>query len=282
VASQGQCGRVLGKHAPSGVGGEVEAGLVLRVRGWVRHVVAPGTVPGRVRRCFVWAAGASAALLIVLVLLAFSPLLRIRTVSWTGPLRLSEASYRALEEASLGRPLFLVSERALGRTLGLDNRAARLELRRHLPATLEVNLMPRKAIALLDDETPIDAGGRRLAAQHALPGLPHLVGFELDPSGKRLQPHGRELLATLHRLLDVPALCPSEIRLEERELDLVLADTGTRVRLDPAALEPQILKLRVFEESLGSDPLPGSVDLRFQDQIVVREKGTGNARRRSR
>jgi len=282
MAPAGGCGCVLGEHAPSGVGGEVEAGLVLRVRGWVRRVTAPGAVPFALRRSFVWAAGVSVVLLVVLALLVFSPLLRIHTVSWTGPLRLSEASYRTLEAASLGRPLYLVSERVLRRTLAVEPRAVHCSFHRHHPATLEVNLAPRRAVAILDDETPLDGKGRRLASEHALRGLPRLVGFELDPGGKRLQERGRTVLTALRGLLDAPTLAPAEIRLAENEIDLVLADTGTRVRLDPAAVEPQLLKLRVFEASLGSEPLPASIDLRFEAQIVVREQGTRNASRRPR
>ena len=153
---------------------------------------------------------------------------------------------------------------------------------RRPPATLEVNLAPRRAVALLDAETPLDARGRRLDAEHALEGLPHLVGFELEPGGERLAAPGRSVLASLNRRLSEPALQPSEIRLAEHEVDLVLADTGTRVRLDPAGLEAQLRKLRVFEATLGEEPLPASVDLRFQDQVVVREKRMGHAGRRAR
>jgi cell division septal protein FtsQ len=243
--------------------------------------MAPDAVPCSARRVCMWTAAASGAVLLVLAAISFSPLCRVRTVSWTGPLRLSEAQYRTVETASLGRPLLLVSERTLAQILGLNAKTARFRLRRHLPGTLEVNLAPRSAVAVLDEETPVDGGGNRLAAEHALPGLPRLVGFDLEPSGKRLQPRGRSVLAALHRWLDGPTLAPAEIRLDEREVDLVLADTGTRVRLDPAELEPELLKLRVFEQSLGSDPLPASIDLRFQNQVIVREKGTGNATRRA-
>jgi cell division septal protein FtsQ len=244
--------------------------------------VAPETVPFGARRFCVWTAAASGGVLLLATLLVFSPWLRIRTVSWTGPLRLGEPNYRTLETASLGRPLFLVSENALGRSLGLDPHTVRFALHRHLPATLEVSLTPRRAIAVLDEGTPVDGGGRRLASEHALPGLPRLIGFELEPNGKRLQSRGRTVLAAFARLLDLPTLTPSEIRLEQAEIDLVLADTGTRVRLDPAALAPGLTKLRVFEQSLGQDPMPACIDLRFQDQVVVREKGTGNASRRPR
>jgi hypothetical protein len=109
-----------------------------------------------------------------------------------------------------------------------------------------------------------------LGSAHLVDGLPELVGFELEANGKRLDPRGRAVLRHVRSLLDTPLLAPSEVRLQGQELELVLADSGTRVRADAATLDSELRKLRILEGSLGDEPLPTSVDLRFRDQIVVR------------
>ena len=217
-----------------------------------------------------------------LALAAQAPTFRIRAVSWTGPHLPTEERCAAIEAACLGRPLLLLSERALVDALDLDRTRLRLRLRRHLPGTLELRLEPRRAVARLDARTAVDRRGRRLGPEHASSGLPLLQGFALAPDGDRLDPQVRPILAALRELFELPTLAPSEVRLDGEELELVLADSGTRVRLDAAHASEQLLKLRIFEESLGSEPLPAAIDLRFEDQVVVREGGIRHASRRSR
>jgi hypothetical protein len=121
-----------------------------------------------------------------------------------------------------------------------------------------------------------------LSERECLPGLPKLEGFALADGGRRLDEEGRAVLEALLPFFALPTLTPERIRREDGDLHLVLGDSGTRVRLDARHAPAQLLKLRVFEESRGSDPLPAAIDLRFQNQVVVRDEGTGLARRRSR
>jgi cell division septal protein FtsQ len=173
----------------------------------------------------------------------------------------------------------LLSEGALRGELAADPRTTRVVLRRHLPSTLEIRIEPRRAVARLDAASAVDADGRRLGREHALAGLPLLHGFEID--GERMPREMRRILAAVGTLFEIPALVPSEVRLAGGDLVLLLADSGTRVRLDAERAEEQIVKLRIYEASLGGEPLPGSIDLRFQDQVVVAERG-GDASRRAR
>jgi cell division septal protein FtsQ len=230
----------------------------------------------------VLAALCSGLVLASLALAAHAPPFRVRTVSWTGPLLLPEKRCAAIESACLGRPLLLLSERALLRALDVDERILRLRIGRHLPGTLELRVEPRRAVARLDARTAIDARGRRLGPEHAVAGLPLLTGFALEPSGERLDRDLQPILGAVRELFELPTLAPSEVRLAGRELELVLADSGSRVRLDAAHAADQLLKLRIFEESLGGEPLPAAIDLRFADQVVVREGGIRRASRRSR
>lgn len=215
-------------------------------------------------------------------LAAHAPWFRVRVVSWTGPLLLSEQRCAAIESACLGRPLLLLSERALLKDLALDGRILRLRMNRHLPGTLELRLEPRRAVARLDARTAIDARGRRLPPEHAVAGLPLLSGFALDANGERLDRGLQPVLDAVRDLFALPTLAPSEVRLSGRNLELVLADSGSRVRLDAGHAAAQLLKLRIFEESLGGEPLPATIDLRFADQVVVRQGGVRHASRRSR
>lgn len=252
------------------------------MRRWVRRAAAPSAARVEARRNLGWIALASGVLALLLVLAAYSPLLRIRTISWTGPLVLSESAYRQLEQASLGRPLYLFSEKSLRRSLAVNSRAVRVRFVRRLPATLEVNLAPRKAIALFDAETALDAQGRRLGAEHALAGLPLLAGFELEPGGKRLVPRDGAVLGTVHGKLSAQGFQAREIRLGKHAVEVALAGSGARVRLDPVGLDEQLEKLRVYEAALGEEPLPANIDLRFAGRVVVRERGVAHASRRAR
>jgi cell division septal protein FtsQ len=227
-------------------------------------------------------AAAGAAFVALAAAAAMSPWLCVRTVSWTGPLRLSEARYAAVEAACLGRPLLLLSEREMHRRLGLDRRTVRVCLDRHLPSTLEVRVEPRRAVAKLDDHTAIDGDGRVLGAEHVADGLPRLVGFELDVKGKRLDPRSARVMEEIQQLCPVPTLAPAEIRIDGDDLQLVLAESGTRVQLDASRAATQLRKLRIYEESLGSDAMPAAIDLRFQNQVVVRDGGVRRASRRAR
>jgi cell division septal protein FtsQ len=258
--------------------------VVRRLRIWGRsatRIEFPPVSTGALQ--LVTFAAAGAACIALATLAAMSPLLRVRAVSWTGPIRLPESEYAALETAVLGRPLLLLSERQTQALVAIDNHVLRTRLRRHLPGTLEVRLEPRRSLARLADGAAVDAAGRRLDAAHAVAGLPLLVGFEWNSKGDRLTPEARALLDHIRMLCELPTLAPSEVRLEpEGEMQLVLADSGTRVRLDAARADTQLRKLRVYEEGLGSDPLPAAIDLRFANQIVVRDGGVRRASRRSR
>jgi hypothetical protein len=215
--------------------------------------------------------------------LALSPWLRVRQVTWTGSLQMDDARCAAVESQLLGRPLLLVPQAGLANRLGVDKSQLDIGFHAHLPGTLEVRVRPRRAVGQIGDGVAVDAGGRVLGADHCVPGLPRLEGFALDAKGKRLDARSRSLLAALEPFFAVPTLAPAAVRRgDDGQVDLVLADSGARVRLDAARAETQLLKLRVFEESLGAEPMPAAIDLRFLDQVVVRDGGGRDAKRRAR
>jgi cell division septal protein FtsQ len=231
------------------------------------------------RTPLVLGAAASGVVLATAVALAFSPWARVRNVTWTGVLQLPAARCATIETAALGRPLLFLSEAALQDRAQIDNKYLRLRLRRHLPSTLEVRLESRRAVAQIGPQAAVDRDGRVLSPEHWVEGLPALRGFELDAGGRALE--RRDVLAAILPLFELPTLAPSRIELaaDGDELDLQLADSGARVRVDADAAAAQLVKLRVFEQSLGGEPMPERVDLRFQDQVVVRNGGGRDARR---
>jgi cell division septal protein FtsQ len=228
------------------------------------------------------AAVASAGAVVLLACLALSPWMRVHTVAWTGTVRVPPARCTQLEGAALGQPLLLLSEAGLRRALQMGDAPVRLRLRRHLPHTLEVHVEPRRAVARLGRRAVVDRRGRVLGPEHLVDGLTQLEGFDLEPDGERLDARGRALLERVRDLLDEPLLVPERVRQDGDELELVLADSGTRVRLDATRVESQLLKLRILEGSLGSEPMPESIDLRFQGLVVVRPGGGTHAAARRR
>lgn len=220
----------------------------------------------------VYSAGVTGAFVVLLGLMSLSPWLRVERVVWTGPVRLAEERYLRFEAASLGNPLLLLSEPQLRATLAGETKDLRIRLRRHLPATLEVRLEPRQARVQVADGLALDARGR-VVESPALAGLPRLRGFAIQANGKALEAGAARLYRELRPLLEQPSLVPESIELRDDEVLLVLAETGSQVRMDAARAAQQIQKLRVFERSLGEDRFPETIDLRFQDQVVVRAKG---------
>lgn len=215
--------------------------------------------------------------------LALSPWLRVRQITWTGSLPLDDSRCAAVEAELLGRPLLLVSQAGIAHRLGVGKSQLDIGFHPHIPGTLEVRVRPRRAVGEIGGGRVVDGEGRLLGPEHCVPGLPRLEGFALDAKGKRLDARSRALLAVLQPFFAVPTLSPAAVRRgEDNLLELVLADSGARVRLDAARAETQLLKLRVFEESLGAEPMPAAIDLRFLDQVVVRDGGGRDAKRRAR
>ncbi|UCE02284.1 MAG: hypothetical protein JSW67_13700 [Candidatus Latescibacterota bacterium] len=207
-------------------------------------------------------------LLAVLALLLLSPLLRVRTVVWTGSIPVEAARYQAVERASLGQPLALLPESELLELLGVDHTSVRVALKRHPPATLEVCLVPRHALARTAAGVAFDAAGRKLAARHTSSGLPLALGFAPSADGRAVGAADAALIARVLSALGTPALAPARIERQGRELLLTLA-RGVQVRLHAQQLERELRKLVLFEHSLGTAELPPQIDLRYRDQIVI-------------
>jgi cell division septal protein FtsQ len=210
----------------------------------------------------------TSALLVGLTAFVFSPLVRVQTVVWTGRVTLPEARYLAFEAATLGHSLWLLPEKSLKELLAADSSVFALEFRRHPPHTLEVCIQPRDAVARLANGTVVDPQGRILGG-HPVEDLPLLLGVAIDAEHERVDHSAQLLLAALHEHLPTAAVRLQEIERQGDEWNLILADTGTRVRVGSRNLIEQIQKLRVYEQSLAQGEMPAAIDLRWKHQIIL-------------
>ena len=217
----------------------------------------------------------TSALLVALTAFVFSPLVQVQTIVWTGRVTLPESRYVAFEAATLGCSLWLLPEKQLEGMLAADTSVFDFEFRRHPPHTLEVCIQPRDAVARLAGGAVVDPQGRVLDG-HPVKDLPLLVGVTLDAAEGHVDGPAQQLLAALHEHLPTAAVRLREIERRGDEWQLILADTGTRVRVGPRHLSDQIQKLRVYEQSLEQGEMPEAIDLRWRHQIIL-----GNQPRRS-
>jgi cell division septal protein FtsQ len=220
---------------------------------------------------------ATTAAFSLLVLFVFSPLARVETVVWTGHVTLEEGRYKALESMTLGRSLWLLSERRLRTLVAADPDVFTIEFRRHPPHTLEVLIEPRDAVARLATGDVVDPQGR-IVRGVPVDDLPLLTGIDIVPESQRVDAATTELLRALHEHLPTAAVRLRTIAVDAEGWLLTLAETGTRVRVGDRDVAAQIEKLRVYEQSLTQGQMPPAIDLRWRGQIVVERQPGGEAR----
>ncbi len=234
-----------------------------------RAAAAQGREPRTDANAFLRAAVLSGCAVFLCGLLLLSPLFRVRTVVWTGSVALDAPSCKRIEDATLGQSLLLLPERLL-RLATRHRDGLRVSFEKHFPSTLEIHVVSSLAVAITADGQVVDGRGQVVDAALAEPTLPRLHGFALR-SG-RLETPGVRVLHALEELRTLPALRTERVERDGAEVVFTLARTGTRVRMRIAALDGQLHKLRVYEQSLGTDDLPAHIDLRFRHQVVVRDR----------
>jgi hypothetical protein len=205
------------------------------------------------------AAGSGFVTLLIAATL-LSPPLRVRTVVWTGG-SIPERVCRRVEARALGKPLFVLPEKQLRRLVETD-----VEVVRRPPSTLELRLQTPAGLAVLPAGHLVRGDGR-VTAGDPTTGLVRLEGIEVAV-GDRVEPRVRAFLQALRRELGAGPLSPLRARAQGDEWQLWLAGD----------VEPQLRKLRVFEQGLRHESLPAEIDLRFAGQVVGRS-AEGRGRR---
>ncbi len=236
------------------------------------RAAVPGRAPRSQSNPVLRAAVLSACLVFLCGALLLSPLFRVTTVVWTGSVVLDGPRCTGMERASLGHSLLLLPERLLRAHVD-DSERLTVQFIKHFPNTLEVSVISRLAVAMDDRGVVFDAQGWTVPPRHSDPGLPRLRGFSTHNG--RLEPAGVRVLDALEQLRTFPALRVERVERNDEDVAFHLARSRTRVRMRLAALDLQLHKLRLYEESLGAAEMPAVVDLRFRQQVVVRGEAGG-------
>lgn len=159
------------------------------------------------------------------------------------------------------------------------------EVRRRLPSTLVFHVTEAKPVALLAAPVveAVDRRGVRLPVDPSRPvlDLPVIRVVNPDPAAA---PLGVSLLAReaahLNEVAPEVLAVVSELLLEDGLVTLLLGDSGPMIRYRPPISERRlrdgIVAMNDALERFPDRP-PGEVDLRFEDQVVVRPATSGGA-----
>ncbi len=158
-------------------------------------------------------------------------------------------------------------------------------IERLLPGTLKIRIREREAVALVAMPTlePVDREGRRLPVDPAVVPLDlPIIRLPEDPAQEGRPPSA----ARIRPLARVAERMQSDPTFWARLSDLTIARDGIEATWgDPAVLfrfpleiEPYRLReaVSVLGHAIAADSVrtPRTVDLRYQDQVVVRYRGS--------
>jgi len=225
------------------------------------------------RRRMAWLiSGASVAALVVVVLLAaYSPLLAVRTVAVEGVSRLDPATVTTALDDQLGRPLALVDYGAIERDLAQFPYIESYSVEARPPDTLAVRIVERRPVAQLQTDTGfnlIDAAGVTVQESPE-----RIAGFPvLDLTGTEIgSPGFRAAAAVLMSLPD--ALIAQVDRISGTTPDSVtMVFTGAGQRVVWGDADDSELKARILERLIATqDPsLPVEYDVSSPQSPVIR------------
>lgn len=153
------------------------------------------------------------------------------------------------------------------------------EVRRRLPSTLVFHVTEAKPVAFLAGPLveAVDRRGVRLPVDPTQPVLDLPVIRVVNPDSAA--PLGASVLAAeaahLSEVAPEVLAVVSEVLLEDGLVTLLLGDSGPRIRYRPPISERRlrdgIVAMNDALERFPDRP-PGEIDLRFEDQVVVRPK----------
>jgi cell division protein FtsQ len=216
--------------------------------------------------------GASVAALVVVVLLAaYSPLLAVRTVAVEGLSRLDPATVTTALDDQLGRPLALVDYGAIERDLAQFPYIESYSVEARPPDTLAVRIVERRPVAQVQTDAGfdlIDAAGVTVQ-----PSPERIAGFPvLDLTGTEIGGPGfRAAAAVLMSLPD--ALIAQVDRISGTTPDSVtMVFTGAGQRVVWGDADDSELKARILERLIATqDPsLPVEYDVSSPQSPVIR------------
>ncbi len=155
---------------------------------------------------------------------------------------------------------------------------------RDLPSTLLLTIDETEPVALVAEPivVPIDRAGNRIpfAPRTALPDLPLVRDISPGAAAPSALPTlAHEVSRLAEQVPEIFAVL-SEARGGDREVTLLLGESGVKVRYRPPFSEPRLrAAIVVLNDAAKRFPerSPHEVDLRFEDQVVVRTVATAAA-----
>jgi cell division septal protein FtsQ len=246
-----------------------------------RRVRRPSLLPRRI--------GAIAAVIAVLVVLAHVPwqglrlrIARVSEVRVEGAHYLDAARVTRMAGLEVGQDFFSVDLERARQALLLDPRVASAEVKRVLPRAVRIRIVEREPVMLVSHGVPWEIDSIGVLMPPLQPGVvadvPLLVGarFAGLPAGMQVdRPEVRRGLAWVHAL-SAPELKLagqiSEVDVGDPSLTGLTLLDGTRVLAPnwPPGIA-RLSALRAVLLDLKTKGTPATeVDLRFEDQVIVR------------
>lgn len=241
-------------------------------RRYERNEAKRFTVGTRRRRIkLIIAAGITAALVLLVVLTAYSPLLSLRTIEVQGTSRIDPAMVVTKLDDQVGRPLSLIDFGQIERTLESFPLVQSYVTETRPPDTLVIKIVERQPVASVQTDTGyqlIDPVGVIVeSSQERVPGYPLLDTAVTPKDSKQFAAIGAVMLAIpvdlRNQIQTVLAETPDSIR-------FIMASTGNSVLWGSSEQSP--LKARILTSMLAQPELASSteIDVSSPEAPVVR------------
>lgn len=264
-----------------------------------RHVIVPLESPrARARRRFrattrrivrgaSMALGAGAALAVVVLgglhVGARLPWFRVDRVEITGTTHLTRAEVLAAAGIEAGTSVWENRSRLKERVESLAL-VESVTVERHLPSTLTLAIDESEPVALVARPlvVPVDRTGNPLPIEPNTPLLDLPMLRVVSPRASAswgLRMLARDVSRLAEQAPEVFAVL-SEARLADREATLLLGNSGVRVRYRPPVSGPRVrAAMIIINDAVERFPQRSlrEIDLRFDDQVVVRTVNGGAA-----
>ncbi len=217
--------------------------------------------------------------------------LRVREIRFHGLSRIHPAELLSILPVRRGDHLLLVDPEVAEAALQRDPWVARAEVRRRLPPALDVDIVERRAVALVDLGDLYLVDGRGEVFKRAEPGdgldLPVVTGIERDAWVDRrteVEPLLAGALALVtawtESRLDGPAPI-SEIHVDPNYGTTVTTADGAEIRLGQRDLEAKLSRLSRLLPALEAEGRKAEVihldNRRHPEWVAVRFAGTSGA-----
>ncbi len=153
-----------------------------------------------------------------------------------------------------------------------------VEFRRRFFHRLDCYFRERRPVALLAgekfmelDSEGVIIGGEERSSNLDLPVITGVTLRDGENDDREKLSHALEVLSLLKNFGFCPSRQLSEIHVKEGNVVLIWMETGTRVYLGEGNFDSKIRKFRAIYGELNRDSrFPGFIDLRFDQQVIVR------------